>query len=202
MIIYDCEIINTPDQNPPKGVKKCGGWRDFGNMGISCICAYDYTTDEYRVFLEDNLEAFQKLVNSHEVIVGFNSIAFDNRLCKAYGLSVQNEKRYDLLCEVRAACGLSLNFEDGKREEHVSLSLDALSERNFGLKKSGHGANAPILWQQGKFGAVIDYCLRDVMLTKKLMDRILNKGKVIGFDKEVLVQRPEYHSPDGLYSVI
>ena len=190
MIVYDCEIINTPDQNPPIGIKKCAGWRDFSNMGISCICVYDYVEGEYRVFLEDNLGEFQKLVDNREVIVGFNSIAFDNRLCKAYGLSVSDSKSYDILCEIRFACGLSRNFEDGKHEEHISLSLDALSLRNFNLKKSGHGANAPILWQQGKCGAVIDYCLRDVMLTKKLLDSIINTGKVIGLDKEVLVQKP------------
>ena len=51
IMIYDCEIINTPDQNPPAGIKKCGGWRDFSNMGISVICAYDYLKAGYRLII-------------------------------------------------------------------------------------------------------------------------------------------------------
>ena len=37
-------------------------------------------------------------------------------------------------------------------------------------------ALAPIWWQQGKCGKVIDYCLHDIHLTKRLLDRIIRMG--------------------------
>ena len=36
------------------------------------------------------------------------------------------------------------------------------------FNKTGSGTHAPILWQRGHTGAVIDYCLQDVALTAKL----------------------------------
>jgi hypothetical protein len=56
---------------------------------------------------------------------------------------------------------------------HAGYGLDAVSIANGVGGKSGNGALAPVLWQQGKRGAVIDYCLRDVMLTKKCIERAL-----------------------------
>ena len=76
---------------------------------------------------------------------------------------------YDLLRELWISAGLSPTFE-GK--EHGGFGLDATAKANFNLGKTGHGAIAPILWQRGEIGAVIDYCMEDVRLTVKLMDMV------------------------------
>ena len=51
MLVYDIETTKAvPDRAPNvAGIEYCGGWEDHANMGISVICAYDYTTDRYRV---------------------------------------------------------------------------------------------------------------------------------------------------------
>ena len=44
ILIYDCEIakaIQGRNETRLEGVEYCDGWEDFGNMGISCICAFD-----------------------------------------------------------------------------------------------------------------------------------------------------------------
>jgi len=172
MIIYDCEIkkaIADENHSAIDGIEYCDGWKDFVNMGISCIGAYDYITGRYRVFCEDNFDEFQKLVDRHNVVVGFNSIAFDNRLLAANGISVETEKSYDILVAIWKGAGLSAEFSD---PSHIGFGLDDVCKTNFGLDKTGHGPTAPVLWQQGKIGAVIDYCLNDVYLTKMLLDHI------------------------------
>lgn len=178
MLIYDCEIEKAIAGRGEKlqGIDYCQGWRDFEGMGITCIGAYDYEEDRYRMFLKDNFSAFGELLERHEVIVGFNSIGFDNRLCFANGLIVPQEKSYDLLVEIWKAAGLGDHFAG---PDYTGYGLDAMCEANFGLKKSGDGALAPVQWQRREFGTVIDYCLNDVRLTKRLLDKVLENSQLM-----------------------
>ena len=178
MLIYDCEIkkaIIQKNEPPIHGIEYCGGWRDFENMGISCIGAYDYLTDRYRVFCDDNFKEFQALVDNHHTIIGFNSNSFDSPLCEANGIIIPGEKSYDILVEVWRGAGLGENFA---YPSHSGFGLGAICESNFGLKKSGHGALAPVQWQRGEIGAVIDYCLNDIKITKRLLDHIDAHGEI------------------------
>ena len=176
MIIYDCEIIKAvPQRNEERlsDIEYCDGWDDVENMGISVICAYDYETERYRTFLEDNSKEFQALVDDADLVIGFNSLKFDNTLCRAHGLSVPDEKSYDLLVEIWKGAGLGPKFE---YPSHVGFGLDVCSKANFGTEKTHHGALAPVDWQRGNYGVVIDYCLNDVKLTKDLIDRVIERG--------------------------
>lgn len=169
-VIYDCEIQKCiPDKNGVReeGFDYCEGWNDFLNMGISCICVYDCQEDEYRVFLRDNFPDFLALTTARDHIIGFNSLSFDDNLCRATGLT-GFKTDYDLLCEVRVASGQPPHYVPSITRG--GYSLGALAQANLGVGKSGSGELAPKLWQQGKMGAVIDYCLRDVQLTKRLFD--------------------------------
>lgn len=193
MLIYDCEIkkdIAKKGEPIESGIEYCGGWRDFEGMGITVIGVYDYQTDRYRVFLEDNLSEFQDLIAQRELVVGFNNNAFDNLLCEANGLWIPSEKSYDLLVEIWAGAGLGPRFNPST---HGGFGLDACSAVNFGTQKSGNGALAPIDWQRGKYGSVIDYCLNDVKLTKDLMDLVLNQGSIIcpKTNRTLTIRHPE-----------
>lgn len=179
MIIYDCEIIKgivKKDEPMLVDIEYCDGWRDFKNMGISVISAYDYEEDRYRLFAADNFNEFQAFVDNTDIVIGFNSLAFDNPLCRANGLNVSDEKSWDLLAEIWAGVGLSRTFE---YPSHLGFGLDACAEVNFGFKKSGSGSKAPVDWQRGKIGKVIDYCLNDVRLTKALVDIVIAHGFIL-----------------------
>jgi len=180
-IIYDCEIIKAipnRDGSQVDGIAYCDGWRDFANMGISVIGVYDYAEDRYRVFCADNAVEFTKLCTARDLCVGFNNIPFDNALIRATpGWNAPGDlKCYDLLREVWIAAGLGPEFNF---KTHGGYGLDAVCEANFGTKKSGNGAFAPVLWQQGKIGEVIDYCLNDVRLTKQLFDAALDRMPLV-----------------------
>jgi len=178
VIIYDIEIkkaILGKNDEPQPGVRYCEGWHDLAGMGISCVCCYDFRENRYRVFMEDNIQDFALLVESRDVIVGFNNIGFDNKVL-AYAinglitveqtLEWLNDKSYDILAEILAAGG-------------GWCSLDAMVRANGLAKgKTGNGAMAPVWYQAGRIGKLVDYCLADVWLTQKLMDLILQE-KVI-----------------------
>lgn len=172
-LIYDIEIKKAvPGRDRrEEGVEYCAGWHDHANMGISVIGVYDYANDRYRVFCDDNKAAFVSLVKERELCIGFNSIPFDNSVINVtqdWGTMVE-EKCYDLLREMWLAAGLPAAFTP---EKNAGYGLDATCEKNFGLKKTGNGAYAPALWQRGRIGDVIDYCLNDVMLTKRMFDYV------------------------------
>lgn len=181
MIIYDCEIINAIPSKKEElipGIKYCAGWGDHENMGISVIGAYDYLNNRYRVFCQDNIEVFHDMVRepTNHPLVSFNGIGFDNKLLRCNGIDIPDSWCYDLLREIWVAHGLSPVF-GGKT--HAGFGLDTMvSLQNATEHKIGNGAMAPVLWQQGRIGDVIDYCLQDVRLEKLLMDIVLT-GKPI-----------------------
>ena len=175
-LIFDVEIIkcipNTKKEENNPNLEYCEGWNDFQNMGISVICAYDYKEATYKTFLQDNLDEFKELTLNRS-LVGFNSAAFDDKLLQAN--SINAVTRYDLLQEVRLASGQPKTYGKGSRRGY---SLDALAKANLNTSKTSSGSLAPVMWQQGKIGAVIDYCLQDVVITKKLFDLSQKKALI------------------------
>ena len=181
-LVYDCEIVKAIppryDNLRREGIEYCDGWRDFENMGISTICAYDFETMRYRVFCEDGFGYFEDLVQEREVIVSFNGVQFDDNLCAAHGIKVRST--YDLLWEMWLSAGLRPPTKPSEfAAAHKGFGLDATAFRNGIGRKSGHGELAPILWQQGKRGQVIDYCLEDVRLTAAVLQRIVAQGELL-----------------------
>jgi DEAD/DEAH box helicase domain-containing protein len=193
MLIYDLEIANAiPDRNGSRaeGVSYCEGWTDYAGMGLAVVCCYDYTTARPRVFCSDNLAGFVELVASHDCVVGFNNRRFDDRVLAAQGIIIPTEKSYDLLQEIWRGLGLGPEFHP---YTHGGYNLDAISRANFGASKQLGGADAPARWQRGHVGTVIDYCLADVNLTRRLLDRVIRYGTIIdpnGPTRLITVRRP------------
>ena len=180
-IIYDCEIVKgipgkSPDWKPAPGIEYCEGWHDHANMGISCICAYDPGEMRAYVFLKDNLDAFSRLAASASVLIGFNNIAFDDRLLAANGVEMPDPEevpRFDILAETWENLGMGRQYGGA---DYNGYGLDPMAKANLGNWKTGDGAFAPVLWQMGLIGTVIDYCQHDVSLTARLANMIEKTG--------------------------
>lgn len=168
ILFYDCEIANCIPGNYFKedGYTYCKGWEDFKGMGISCIATYA-SWKGYNIYLNHQLDELQDLINEADEIVGFNSIAFDDKLLEANGVNCKTT--YDLLCETRIAAGMPPHYVP--RVTRKGYALQDVSMANLDFGKSGHGALAPLLWQDGKFKQVIDYCLNDIELLIELYER-------------------------------
>ena len=182
-LIYDIEIVNAvPDRRGERveGIQYCEGWHDHAGMGISVIGAYDYAESRYRVFCADNFAEFLALCAARAPLVSFNGIGFDDKVINAEmgpDIGVMPPSfRYDLLAEIWRADGLDPTFGGNS---HTGYGLDATCEVNFGIGKTGNGALAPVLWQQGRVGEVIDYCLNDIRITKRLFDHAVVLGEPI-----------------------
>ena len=152
----------------------CDGWHDHANMGISVIGAYDYITDRYRVFCKDNFHEFLLLAgDGRDPMVSFNGIGFDNKVLRSAQIDIPDSRCYDILRELWSAVGLGPEFN---YKTHGGFGLERVGKANFSLSKTGNGAIAPVEWQRGNIGNVVDYCLNDVKLTKMTFDRIVETG--------------------------
>lgn len=167
-IIYDCEIKRAiPDKRAPRNsaLEYCAGWKDFTGMGISVICAIDTQTGRARAFFGDNLGAFAEFSRGR-ILVGHSNHEFDDHLLKAHGLWTAAGS-YDLLRKLRKAVGEPEGFVGGVTRGGRKVNDLALVNLD-GLQKSDDGANAPALFQQGKLGELVDYCLWDVGIERLL----------------------------------
>ncbi|WPF87560.1 hypothetical protein WEU38_12120 [Cyanobacterium aponinum AL20118] len=213
LLIYDCEIINLIPQKDEEcltGYWYCDGWHDFSNMGISVIGTwrnFDIITllgktiiiplpwGKYEAFVNYNsyikkedfkhLSLFRKFYQLYclcDSLIGFNSISFDDKLMKANGLMVDTD--FDLLCEVRETVGMPRHYVRGKTRG--GYNLNNLAVTNGLGAKSGSGKLAPILWQDGKYQEVIEYCLNDVKLLKKMYFRFIRNRLVDPHTKKPL----------------
>lgn len=174
MIIYDLEIqkcISKSGETRLPDFQYCDGFKDFFNMGVSCVVTFDTARNEYRIFDEFMLDDLKVVFKRTDVIAGFNILNFDNNVLRPYEFEIPDSKCYDLLAEIARAAGTPNDYK--------GLGLGAVCEANFGAKKTGDGAKAPMLYQQKRFGELFDYCLADVRLTKRLLDRILEIGNII-----------------------
>lgn len=181
-VVYDLEIVKGiagRGERHLEGIEYCNGWNDHSGMGISVIGAYDYVDDRYRVFCKDNWEQFSELVCDREWAITFNGVNFDNRVLVANGVSIHNNEGsaedYDVLREIWITLGL--NPDKFSPRSHGGYGLAAMCEANGIRTKSGHGALAPVQWQRGEIGSVIDYCLNDVKITKDLFE-LSQKGPI------------------------
>ena len=175
-LFFDCEIIKAipnPGEDNIPAIEYCKGWQDYENMGVSVV-GY-WFDDEFGFknldippfFRDQRKEELMDMFNYADRVIGFNSIGFDDKLLKANGIKI--ETTYDLLCEVRIASGQPPQFVKGKTR--AGYSLNALAKANLDYCKTGDGANAAILWQQGRKQEVIDYCINDVRILKDLYDK-------------------------------
>jgi len=169
-LVYDVEVLRGPQDTE-------GGWNNPYGMGFGTAIVYDYTKDVYRCYgSEDHSALIRDLTGCG--VVSFNGIKFDNHVILPPEThdKEHNWDDIDLLLEVvKSKFGLpdvrAAELKLGDKEVHDgSISLDGLSEGTLGLHKTGHGAHAPELIQQGKWAEVFAYNLNDVRLTRKLYD--------------------------------
>lgn len=190
MIIIDVEILKAipprPNEIREPGIEYCAGWRDFENMGITVVCTYEADTHLSRAFLVEDLGELAVYLHKKPT-AGFNTRRFDLPLLSAHGVDVDQSQHYDILEQIWLAQGL--DPDNFVYATHGGWSLDAVCEATLGCKKSGNGAMAPIWWQKGRKGRVIDYCLRDVWLEATLLNEIEQSGGVSG-PQDLKLPRP------------
>ncbi len=157
-IVFDIETKNTFQEV---------GSNDPKDLDISVVCTYDYSTDSYESFLQQDFPKLWKLLETADMLITFNGEHFDIPLLnKYYAGDLTKIKSLDLLVEIKNSLGRR-------------IKLDSIAEATLGKNKIAHGLEAITWWKNGEIDKIIKYCLEDVKITKEVYEYALKNGKLL-----------------------
>lgn len=137
---------------------------DINEMDITVVGIHDSETGAYSSFLKEDLSRLWPVIESADMLIGFNSDTFDIPLLnRYYPGDLTKIHSLDILAEVYKAMG--------KR-----VRLQSLAEATLGKGKKGEGRQAMDWWEQGLYDKVREYCIEDVRLTRELYDYAKEHG--------------------------
>lgn len=146
---------------------------DPKNLGISVVGLYDYGTDTFSTFLENELGALFSILENASITIGFNLDGFDMQVLQAYYPGdIKQFHTFDILTDVKRILGRR-------------LSLNELAKATLNEGKSGNGLQAITYFKQKKWDELKKYCLDDVRITRDLFNYGINESKLY------------YNSPSG-----
>lgn len=176
VLTFDIEIRNKIPMRSEKidpHFEYCEGWGDYAGMGISFLGAHTSWDDKITFYDENNLHKFDDLCFEADIITGYNILGFDIPLFKATYERLEfskfpsySEKIYDIFQDIR------------KAKRSAGWKLDQVAKATLGWTKSGDGAQAPELWQRGKYAELINYLAQDVRVEAALFQHVLEHGTV------------------------
>lgn len=143
------------------------GKNDPALLDIALVAIHDSLTDEYSSYLEEDLGKLWPILESADMLIGYNSDHFDIPLLnKYYPGDLSKIKSLDILKEIRNSYGRRMR-------------LDQVAEGTLGKHKIGHGLDAITWWKAGEIEKIRTYCIEDVRITKEIYDYARKNNKLI-----------------------
>jgi DEAD/DEAH box helicase domain-containing protein len=124
------------------------------------ICVRDGFTGpgEFQGYFEKDLPKLWPILETADVIVGYNIVGFDNEALRPYYSG--NPDNWNVL-------DLMLRFKESTGHR---IKLDAIAQETLGLGKIGNGLQAIEYYRRGQFRELARYCLHDVAITRDIYD--------------------------------
>ena len=166
-----------------------GGWNNVYGMDLSSCVTYDSKTDNYTFWDHLSRERLCDYLNG-KIVVSFNGILFDSKLLLGNDRTIElngstkNIKNcwfnVDIYIEIwRRILNLDKSnypkIIEELKKQRFNKGIFALKDIAFATlnhTKSGDGADAPMLFKQGRIVELLQYNLQDVRVTKELFQFI------------------------------
>lgn len=131
---------------------------DHRKLKVSVVGIYDYATDKYETYRENELNVLFKKLEHASLLIGFNIRKFDLEVLAPYYVGdVSKFPILDMLEDVHQKLGFR-------------IALDDLARATLGTKKQGHGLKAIEFFRNGQWEELCAYCLSDVKITRSLYE--------------------------------
>ncbi len=165
------------DLETQKTFQEVGGRHNINRLGLAAAVTYDSSTGEYRSYTENEVEELVEELAGADLVVGFNVKSFDYEVLRAYtDYPLHTIPTADMLQDVYEELGFR-------------LSLDSLAQATLGIGKSANGLQAVRWFRQGELDKVIEYCGRDVEVTRKLYEYGRERGYILYWDRRGRMQK-------------
>ena len=163
VVSFDLETMRSADE--------VGGWSNIHKMGMACGVCYDSVDGQYHVYEEKDVADLIRHLQRADLVVGFNHVRFDYTVLRGYSSFDFNKlPNFDILLDVTERLG-------------HRLKLDSLVTATLEAKKSADGLQSLKWVKEGRLDLVIDYCKKDVEVTKDLFEYGLREGKVLYYSR-------------------
>jgi DEAD/DEAH box helicase domain-containing protein len=140
---------------------------DSKELDISVVGIYDFATNTLKAFQEHEFKDMWPYFEKATEIIGYNSDYFDiPMLNRYYNGDLNKIKSIDLLKTIKQSLGRRVKLQD-------------VASATLGVSKSGQGIDAVIWWREGKIDKIIEYCLKDVEITRDLYNHMKTHKKVV-----------------------
>jgi len=146
------------DLETQRSFNDVGGRTQMHRLGVSIGVAYRYDTDEYLTVTEERIAELIELLQSADLVVGYNIRGFDYEVLRAYT---------DADLSALPTCDLMLDLE---AQLGFRPKLESVASSTLGTGKSADGLQALEWWRQGEIEKIAEYCKEDVRVTKDLYD--------------------------------
>lgn len=149
------------DVETQKSFEEVGGYFPQ-QLGISfvgiCIREGFSGKGEFQGFFEKDLPKLWPILETADVIIGFNITDFDVETMRPYYSGDPDQWNVlDLLTRFKEATG-------------HRISLDAIAKESCGISKSGNGLDALRYYKNQQWRELATYCLQDVAVTRDVYD--------------------------------
>jgi len=165
VLVWDLETKVMPEDGETNDayIQRCG---------ISVAAVWDSLDSEWSLYGSRDLDALAEKLEKSDLVVGYNSIGFDHLVLDHNTRRRVIFNELDLWRVIQASMGAT-RWGTGQG------TLDAVSRRTLGRRKSGSGRDAPALAANGQWFELANYCMNDVMLTRELWEFMEMHGYVI-----------------------
>lgn len=158
--------ILVMDLETQKSFKEVGKV-NLHKLKVSVAGVYDYLTGEYRAYEEREIMAVDKRLQDVGLLIGFNIRRFDLPVLAPYLFRpIDQIPVLDLLDAV-------------EKERGHRASLDSIAGPTLKQHKTGHGAEALVMFKENRMDELKKYCLDDVRLTKDVYEFGCREGKIL-----------------------
>jgi DEAD/DEAH box helicase domain-containing protein len=159
------------DLETQKSADEVGGWNNKHLMKIAVVAVYDSLDGKFYTYLEDNVDKLVEKLLSADLVVGFNIINFDFAVLQPYTtVDLKSRVRhFDILKDVWDRLG-------------YRVSLNQIAKSTLKIEKSGNGLLSLQWFKEGKMAQIIEYCIKDVEITRDVFLYGLKNG-YLDFEK-------------------
>lgn len=170
------------------------GSSDPADLDISLVGLYDYETNSYDSFLQEDFPRMWPIIEKADMLITYNGDHFDIPLLNKYYKKAERGdltkiRSLDLLKEIKNSYGRR-------------MKLDQVAEGTFGINKSGGGLDAVVWWRAGEIEKIRKYCLDDVRITKDVYEFAVKNKKLMfkegPFVKEIKLDTKHWEPVDEI----
>lgn len=146
------------------------GKNDPTALDLSIMCIYESDTNKYSSYTIETLPSLWPILEAADLIITYNGDHFDLPILnKYYNGDLTKMRHVDLLKEIQKVIGRR-------------VGLDSVAQATLNKGKSGNGLEAITWWKKGEIQKIIDYCMKDVEVTKNVYEHAIKEQKLFYMD--------------------